>query len=119
MQTALQQEYKVLMTHSPATRTKGGKRWRATLLGFPDIVEEAFSRDQAIKQIEARLADMLTHAEVITLHGPALPTAANGLSDELTAQGWDDHGLFKDDSAALELFEEIEKERNQHIVGGA
>lgn len=80
-----------------------------------EYVEEAFSRDQAIKQIEARLADMLAHAEVITLQGPALPTAANGLRDELTAQGWDDQGLFKDDLAALELFAEIEQERNQHF----
>jgi hypothetical protein len=118
MQTIPQQEYKVLMTYSPAAKTKGGQRWRATLLGFPDIVEEAFSRDQAIKQIEARLADMLAHAEIVTLHGPALP-AANGLKDDLAAQGWDDHGLFKDDPTALQLFDEIEQERNNYSVGEA
>jgi len=118
MQTIPQQEYKVLMTHSPMAKTKGKQRWRATLVGFPDIVEEALSRDQAIKQIEARLADMLAHAEIITLHGPALP-ATNGLNDDLSTQGWDDHGLFKNDPAALQLFEEIEQERNKQAVGGA
>lgn len=119
MQTITQQEYKVLMTYSPTTKAKGQDRWRATLLGFPNIVEEAFSRDQALKQIEARLADMLTHAEIITLHGPALPIEANDSHDELAAQGWDDHGLFKDDSDALQLFAEIARDRNEYLIGDA
>ena len=118
MQTGTQQEYKVLMTHS-AVMAKGGHRWRATLLGFPDIVEEAFSRDQVIKQIEARLAEMLAHAEIITLHGPALPVDVNKHDDELTAQGWDDYGLFKDDPDALQLFDEIERNRDKYSAGGA
>lgn len=119
MQTVAQQEYKILMTHSPTAKTKGEQRWRATLLGFPNIVEEAFSRDQALKQIEARLADMLTHAEIITLHGPALPVEANSSHDELAVQGWDDHGLFKDEPDALQLFDEIERDRDNHLVGVA
>ena len=119
MQTSIQQEYKVLMTHSPATKAKGSQRWRATLVGFPDIVEEASSRNQAIKQIEQRLADMLTHAEIITVHAPTQPSAANGSTDELAAQGWDDHGIFKDDPAALQIFDEIEQERARNLVGGA
>lgn len=119
MQTVPQQDYKVLMTRSPVAKANGGQRWRATLLGFPTIVEEAFSRDQAIKQIEARLADMLAHAEIITLHGPALPMEMNGNSDELAALGWDDYGLFKDDPDALQLFDEVERERNNHLVGAA
>lgn len=112
MQTIAQQEYKVLMTYAPTTKAKGEQRWRATLLGFSDIVEEALTRDQALKQIEARLADMLAHAEIITLHGPALPVEVNGSSDELVALDWDDHGLFKDDPDALQLFDEVERERD-------
>lgn len=119
MQTVTQQEYKVLMTHLPVTKAKDRQRWRATLLGFPDIVEEAFSRDQAIKQIEARLVDMLSHAEIITLHGPALPTETKGATDELTTQGWDDHGLFKAAPDALRLFDEIEQDRDNNSVGDA
>jgi hypothetical protein len=118
MQTVSEHEYRVLMTHSPAAKTKGGQRWRATLLGFPFIVEEAFSRDQAIAQIKAHIADMLTHAEIITLHAPAFPIEVNGISNELTAQGWDDHGLFKDDVAALQIFDEIEHERDSYPIGG-
>ena len=62
MQNAIEQEYKVLMTHTPALTSKGGQRSCATLLGFPDIVEEAFSREQTIKQIKVRIADILTHS---------------------------------------------------------
>lgn len=119
MQTITQQEYKVLMTYSPTAKAKGEDRWRATLLGFPNIVEEALTRDQALRQIEARLADMLSHAEIITLHGPALPVEADDNYDELTALGWGDHGLFKDDPDALQLFDEIERDRDNHLVGGA
>ncbi len=119
MQTVAQQEYKVLMTYSSTAKAKGEQRWQATLLGFPNIVEEAFSRDQALKQIEARLADMLIHAEIITLQGPALPVEANGSHDELAAQGWDDHGLFKEDPDALQLFDEIERDRDEHLIGDA
>jgi hypothetical protein len=60
---------------------------------------------------------MLTHLEIITLHAPAFPLDLNGTSDELTAQGWDDHGLFKDDLAALKIFDEIEQERDNLFVG--
>ena len=118
MRNATEHEYKVLMTHSPVVKAKGSQRWRATLLGFPYIVEEAPSRDQAIHQIKARLDDMLTHAEIVTLHAPAFPIEANGAGDELTAQGWGDHGLFKDNPAALQIFDEIERERDNLLVGG-
>jgi len=118
MQKVTEQEYKVLMTHTPPAKAKGRQRWRATLLGFPNIVEEAISRDQAINQIKARIADMLAHAEIITLYAPALPIEANGIRDELTTQGWNDHGLFKGDAAALQLFDEIERERDSYSIGG-
>lgn len=119
MRSATEHEYKVLMLPPLAAIAKGSPRWRAMLLDFPSIVEEAASRDQVIKQIKARLADMLAHAEIITLHTPAFPEAANGAPDELTAQGWDDHGLFKDDADALQIFGEIERTRDSHLVGGA
>ncbi len=34
-------------------------------------------------------------------------------TDALHAQDWDDHGLFKDDPEALQLFDEIEEERDR------
>ena len=117
MQVTTEQAYQVLLTRTPMTEQKDGDRWWATLLGFPFIVEEATSRDQAIIQLKSRITDMVTHTEVITVHAPALPVEINGTNDELTAKGWHDFGMFKEDDFALQLFDEIEQERDRHLVG--
>jgi hypothetical protein len=39
--------------------------------------------------------------------------------EELLAQGWNDHGLFKNDPEALRLFDEIEEECDRHLAGDA
>ena len=112
-------EYKVLLTHClPPTPEDQREGWRATILGFPYIVEEAVSREQALSQLKARLDAMTLHSEVVTLTAPVLVPLENGTKDDLAAQGWTDHGLLKEDPETLQLFEEIENERNRHLVGG-
>jgi len=112
-------EYTVLLTHCPQAEPEGQQEgWRATILGFPYIVEEASSREQALDQLKVRLDEMTRHSEIVTLTAPVLPLPGNGTEDELAAQGWNDHGLFKEDREALQLFAEIEDERNRHVVGG-
>jgi hypothetical protein len=102
----------------PASEPNGQpRRWRATVLGFPDIAEEAVSREQVIQRIQAKLAEILRRSEIVTLTVSALSSAAMEGDDALLAQGWDDHGLFKDDPEALRLFDEIEEERDRHPVG--
>ncbi|MCB0062129.1 MAG: hypothetical protein KDE19_08445, partial [Caldilineaceae bacterium] len=54
--------------------------------------------------------------EIITVQAPAISVTANGTDDELTAQGWGDHGFFKDDPDALQIFDEIEQERDRNFV---
>ncbi len=112
------QDYKGLMTQLPIPKLKGKPMWRATLADYPSIVEEAFSREQAIDQIQKRIVDMLSHTEVITLRVPIQRLEPNGVPDELAAQGWADYGIFKDDPEALKLFDAIEQERSCHLVGG-
>lgn len=111
-------EYKVLVTHLPVSE-QNRSPWRALLLGFPDMVVEADSREQAITQLEGRLRDLLRHSEIMTLAAPS-PTNFVPADDDaaLRAQGWDDHGLFKNDPEALKMYDEIEEERNRHMVGG-
>lgn len=114
MNLATTEEYKVLVTHSPASPPNGKQwHWRATVLGIPDLVEEAGSREQVLKQIQTRLGELLQRAEIVTVAASRPPAA----TDRLHAQGWDDHGLFKDDPEALQLFDEIEEERDRHLVG--
>jgi hypothetical protein len=110
-------EYKVLLTRqSPATQEDGQQQcWRATVLGFPYLTAEACSREQALDQIKTRLEELLRHAEIVTVTAPALPLASNS-DDQLTAMGWHDYGFFANDPEALKLFDEIEEERNKHLI---
>jgi hypothetical protein len=120
MSTTMNKEYKVLLTHRLLTESASGQQacWRATVLGFPYLVEEAESREQVLCQLQARLEEMTQNAEVVTLTAPVPSLVHNGSEDELTAHGWDDHGLFKDDWEAVQLFDAIEAERDRQVVGG-
>ncbi len=118
MQSVTEQTYQVLITHTPSVKIENGPRWQATLLAFPSISEEGVSRDQVLAQIKRRIADMVAHAEIVTLQAPAVAVTKNGTDDALAAQGWGDHGLFKNDPDALQLFDDIEQERNCNLVGG-
>lgn len=115
----MDKEFRVLVTQSPVSEPNGQPtRWRATAIGFPDIAEEGASREQVIQQIRDRIVEILRHSEIVTLTVPALPSPApTKEDDELQAQGWDDHGLFKNDPEALKLFDEIEEERDRQLVG--
>ncbi len=111
-------EYKVLVTRLPVSG-QNRSPWRALLLGFPDMVVEADSREQAISQLEGKLRDLLRHSEIMTLAAPSSASFVPADDDAaLRAQGWDDHGLFRNDTEALMMFDEIEEERNRHTVGG-
>jgi len=110
-------EYKVLLTHQPLHTQADGQQWRAVVLEFPSIVEEACSREEVLHQIKIRIGEITRDAEVVILTTPALPLAQESPEKELTIQGWDDHGLYRNDPEALQLFDAIEEERDRHQVG--
>jgi hypothetical protein len=58
----------------------------------------------------------LGNCKLYETDAPGLSLAMNG-TDELAAKEWDDHGLFKDDPAALKLFDDIGEERDRHLTG--
>ena len=117
MHITTNKEYKVLLTHQPLHTQADGQQWRAMVLDFPSIVAEAFSREEVLKQIKIRIGEMTRHAEVVILTAPALPLAQESPEQDLAAQGWDDHGLFKNDLEALQLFDTIEEERAKTGTG--
>ena len=117
MHITTNKEYKVLLTHQPLHTQANGQQWRAMVLDFPSIVEEACSREEVLNQIKIRIDEMTRNAEVVILTAPALPLAQESPEQDLAAQGWDDHGLFRNDPEALQLFDAIEEERNRHPVG--
>lgn len=119
MHITTNKEYKVLLIHQPLHASASGQQWqwRAMVLDLPSIVEEAFSREEVLNQIKARINEITRNAEVVILIAPALPLAQESSEEALAAQGWDDHGLFSNDPEALQLFDAIEEERNRHPVG--
>ena len=113
-------EYQVLLTRQESAAPEAGQPqcWRATVLGFPYLVAEACSREQALDRIKAGLDELLRQSEIVTVTAPAPPSALNG-DDQLAAMGWDDYGFFANDPDALKLFDEIEEERNKHLIAPA
>ena len=113
-------EYSVLLTPPLVNGSNGHSGyWQATVMGFPNIAEQAFSREQVLRQVQDRLAEIMRHSEIVSLTVPASPTTViTEEEDKLRAMGWIHHGIFKDDPEALKLFDEIEEERNRHWVGG-
>jgi len=84
-----------------------------------DYIREGYSLEEFLEYFpsverEDAIA-VLTEAERMTLERVAI-NGSRKAEDKLTAMGWDDHGIFNDDPAALDLFDEIEAERDKHIV---
>ncbi|MGH9847683.1 MAG: hypothetical protein ACREEM_54020, partial [Blastocatellia bacterium] len=118
MSSTANTKYQVLLTPQPAAAPEAGQPqcWRATVLGFPNLIAEACSREQALDQIKTSLEEILRRSEIVTVTVPTLPAVLNGADSELAAMGWDDYGIFANDPEALKLFDEIEEERNKHLI---
>ena len=117
MNATANNEYNVLVT-----RLSNGQSgyWQATVMGFPDIAEKAFSREQVIQQVQHRLAEVMRHSEIVSLTVPAPAVLAlTEDEDELRAKGWKNYGAFKNDPEALKLFDEIEEERKRSTAPAA
>jgi hypothetical protein len=80
---AIDKEFRVLFTQAPVSEPNGQPgRWRARALGFPDIAEEGVTREKVIRQIQARIVEILRHSEIVTLTVPAAAFPTNPGSTE-------------------------------------
>ena len=122
--------YRVQIVHYP---TQAGERWRAVVLSLPALMAEGASREDVLSEIKGRLAEIDSTSEIVTLPVAELARQTNrngegsgrngnyaesSLIERAIANGWVEYGLFADDPGALELFDEIERERDKHLVGG-
>jgi hypothetical protein len=88
--------------------------WRAVATELPQCVVEAPTRDEAIAEIKNRILKDAPHVEVLKLE---LPDSLNGNShDEDSIRSR--MGIFKDDPTLDEMFDEIERRRDQNLIGG-
>lgn len=86
--------------------------WRAVVLQMPHLVAEGQSREQVLAVIKKMLNQSVRSAEVVTLSLADQEETA----DPLAAKGYRHYGIFENDPAALQLFEEIEELRDKQTV---
>ncbi len=139
--TAIQKLYQIQVFHYP---TEHGERWKAAVDGLP-VQAESDSREAVMAQVQQQLAAALTNGETVSLALNATATKAAPetapaaawvgrvgdpnpppISEEelaeivarLRARGHVGLGVFANAPGAFELFDEIERERDQRTFGG-
>ena len=100
-------------------------KWKAQVTAFPQITAEDNSRESVLEKIQEQLAKLEVESEVVsilvrkrqeTIYDPA-PPIDQELAAKLRAMGYEHFGIFADDPGALELFDDIERLRDQRLIG--
>lgn len=123
MKLAQVTEFQVQLFRFKADRAT---KWKAQVIAFPQFTAEGNSREAVLADIKEKLTTLEAESEIVSLPlqpRPATPLEpAPPLDEELVAQllakGYKNFGIFADDPDALEVFDEIERLRDQHIIGG-
>jgi predicted RNase H-like HicB family nuclease len=102
--------------------TDGVERWKAFVVTIPAITAEGESREEVLENIRQQLDEAVATSEIVKVSGPYPEAVVYGDGSELDlrlqALGWKHYGIFADDPGALELFDEIERQRDQNTIGG-
>ena len=101
-------------------------KWKAQVLAFSQFTAEGTSRDAVLDEIKEQLATLEAESEIghVPVRQRPIPPSepAPPLDEELDAQlrakGYKHFGIFADDPGALEVFDEIERLRDQLTIGG-
>lgn len=121
MSIAITTEYQVQVFRYPHD---SGELWKAFVVSLPYLSAEAASRQEALAQIEKKLADVVASSELVTVSLerlgaiPVTELDRSELEAKLRENGYLHYGIFADDPGALEVFDEIERQRNLHTIGG-
>ena len=98
------------------------ERWKAFVLSLPQITAESSSRESVLEEITNKLSEAVESSEIVTI--PILSREASSESEDaelearLREQGYHHYGRFADDPGAMDVFDEIERQRDQHTIGG-
>lgn len=106
-------------------KTDRDTKWKAQVLAFPQFTAEGSSREAVLEEIKEQLATLEAESEIVSVPvqqkqespvegGPPLDEE---LAAKLRAMGYEHFGIFADDPGALEVFDEIERLRDQHTIG--
>ena len=112
-------EYQVQLFHDTAGQID---RWKALVLSLPHIMAEGSSREVVLEEIARKLSEAVENSEIITIpilsHEASAESADPELESRLRRQGYRHYGIFADDPGAMEVFDEIERLRDQHTISG-
>ena len=103
-------EYTVILTRQP------GAPWRAAVPILPDCAVEAPTREQALEKIRERITVVTSHSEVLRLRVPAAPKTTGEQLSEASQTPWQWFGAFQNDPTWGLLFDEIERQRDAHLM---
>jgi hypothetical protein len=118
MNTVQITEYAVRLSHRAIN---GTEIWEASVEALPEITAEGPTCEAALKEIGQKLQSSLANGESVATQ-PAeeelTPQELAELEAQVEAMGHKYYGIFADDPGAMEVFDEIERLRDQHTIGG-
>ena len=100
-------------------------KWKAQVRAFPQFTAEGNSREAVLEDIKEQLATLEAESEIVRVPLPQrqefplepVPPLDEELAAKLRAMGYEHFGIFADDPGALEVFDEIERLRDEHTIG--
>jgi len=104
-------EYTVVLTRRP------GAPWQAAVPFLPNCTVEAPTRTEVLEKIRERIIVVTSCSEVLRLRVPIAPQATDEQPPEASLIPWQWFGAFRDDPTWGLLFDEIERQRDAHLMG--
>jgi predicted RNase H-like HicB family nuclease len=105
------------------TEQSADELWRGYVLSLPYLTAEGNSREQVLQEIKRKLSEIAVSSEIVTLPVSSIAEEiTNGVDEsklaaQLRDKGYRHFGIFANDPDALDVFDEIENERNQLTIG--
>jgi predicted RNase H-like HicB family nuclease len=118
MDTAQITEYEVRLSYRAVN---GTEIWEASVEALPDITAEGSTCEEALKEIGQKLQSSLADGESParrSVEEELTPRELAELEAQVEVRGHKYYGIFAEDPGAMEVFEEIERLRDQHTIGG-
>ncbi len=119
MNAAQTTEYAVRLSHHAVN---GTEIWRAFVEALPEITAEGATCEAVLEEIGQKLQSSLANGESAAApqsgEEEMSPHELAELEAQVQAMGHKYYGIFADDPGAMEVFNEIERLRDQHTIGG-
>ena len=106
-------EYTVVLTQ----RHELTPLWSATVPALPGCTVEAPSRLEALEKIRRRITEVASRTELVRVDVPAVPVTDGDQRTGPVSTPWEWYGAFKGDATWDQLFDEIERQRDAHLMG--